>query len=98
MYIRLRPRFHLARLRKSAGLALFRTSCHSTHLCYGISLLQASLPGQSHLNSDATIAHEGRPQGAPLPDSGSLTRFFSNLMQLPWQASLVRQVPPEMSE
>ena len=23
--------------------------------------------GQSHLNSDATIAHEGRPQGAPLP-------------------------------
>ena len=25
--------------------------------------------GQSHLNSDATIAHEGRPQGAPLPDS-----------------------------
>ena len=23
--------------------------------------------GQSHLNSDATIVHEGRPQGAPLP-------------------------------
>ena len=26
----------------------------------------AHLTGQSHLNSDATIAHEGRPQGAPL--------------------------------
>ena len=25
------------------------------------------MTGQSHLNSDATIAHEGRPQGAPLP-------------------------------
>ena len=24
-------------------------------------------PGQSHLNSDATIAHEGHPQGVPLP-------------------------------
>ena len=23
--------------------------------------------GQSHLNSDVTVAHEGRPQGAPLP-------------------------------
>ena len=27
----------------------------------------ASERGQSHLNSDVTIAHEGRPQGAPLP-------------------------------
>ena len=25
-------------------------------------------PGQTHLNSDAKIAGEGRPQGAPLPD------------------------------
>ena len=25
------------------------------------------MTGQSHLNSDATIAHEGHPQGAPLP-------------------------------
>ena len=25
-------------------------------------------PGQTHLNSDAKIADEGRPQGAPLPD------------------------------
>ena len=25
------------------------------------------MTGQTHLNSDATIAHEGRPQGAPLP-------------------------------
>ena len=28
--------------------------------------LYEGIPGQSHLNSDATIAHEGRPQGAPL--------------------------------
>ena len=27
----------------------------------------ASETGQSHLNSDATVADEGRPQGAPLP-------------------------------
>ena len=38
---------------------------------------------QSHLNSDAKIADEGRPQGAPLPDSGSLTWVCPNLMQLP---------------
>ena len=30
--------------------------------------------GQSHLNSDATIAHEGRPQGAPLPIRFALGR------------------------
>ena len=40
--------------------------------------------GQTHLNSDAKIADEGCPQGAPLPDSGSLTWFCPNLMQLPW--------------
>ena len=39
--------------------------------------------GQSHLNSDAKIADEGRPQGARLPDSGSLTWVCPNLMQLP---------------
>ena len=44
--------------------------------------------GQTHLNLDAKIAHEGRPQGAPLPDSGSLTRFCPNSMQLPWVGAI----------
>ena len=29
-------------------------------------LLHASFPGQTHLNSDAKIADQERPQGAPL--------------------------------
>ena len=45
--------------------------------------------GQTHLNSDARIADEGRPQGGgghpqgvPLPDSGSLTWVCPNLMPI----------------
>ena len=52
--------------------------------------LSAFCPGKGthkgcpyRLSSLGVMPCEGRPQGAPLPDSGSLTRFFSNLMQLP---------------
>ena len=33
----------------------------------GLEFAKSQSAGQSHLNSDATIAYEGRPQGAPLP-------------------------------
>ena len=46
-------------------------------------LLQALCPGEGthkgcpyQLSSLGVMPWEGRPQGAPLPDSGSLTRFF----------------------
>ena len=38
--------------------------------------------GQSHLNSDATIAHEGRPQGGEGTHKGCPYRFFSRRFAL----------------
>ena len=53
---------------------------------FGFSLGEShgfSGPGQTLLNSDAIMAREGHPQGAPLPDSGSITGVWPNSLQLP---------------
>ena len=50
---------------------------------FGYFCLLVYVAGETHLNSDAKIADEGCPQGAPLPDSGSLTWLCPNLMPLP---------------
>ena len=44
--------------------------------------------GQSQLNADNRVTDEGRPQGAPLPESVILTRFCPYCMQLPWAAGV----------
>ena len=53
-------------------------NCRSCHIQFiGIALHQLDRlgnAGQTHLNSDAKIADEGRPQGAPLPIRHALGR------------------------
>ncbi len=41
-------------------------------------------PGQTHLNSDAIAAHEGRPQGAPLPIRAEARGFGPIRCSYPW--------------
>ena len=53
---------------------------------FGYSLSEShgfSGPGQTLLNSDATMARAGRPQGAPLPVRTEARGFVPNSMQLP---------------
>ena len=53
---------------------------------FGFSLGEShgfSGPGQTLPNSDAIMARAGHPQGAPLPDSGSITGVWPSSMQLP---------------
>ena len=55
-------------------------------------LLEALCPGEGthkgrpyQLSSRNVMPWGGHPQGAPLPDSGSLTWLCPNLKQLPWE-------------
>ena len=63
------------------------TDLQRSYFAFRFSLSESngfSGPEQSHLNSDAIVAHEMRPLWAPLPDSGNITRSCPNSMHLPW--------------
>ncbi len=63
------------------------TDLQRTSFTFRFSLSESngfSGPEQSPLNSDAIVAHGGRPQGVPLPGAGSITKSCPNSMHLPW--------------